>query len=228
MSAKPRISSDEGLVPARSLLAIRLLMTVAVALCVYLVWVSLGGKAVAGCGPESGCREVLRSRWAYWFGVPVSAPALVLYLALFAGTFRLQRQRPPALQRLAWHWIIPGSVLAVGAALWFLALQVFVLKRVCPFCLGTHAAVVAAVGCLLRHAPLRPVPEKPWQQEKQVYVPPPLARKLCLWASAGMAALVAGQLLHQKKQFVVTPASASVTGGPETRPGGPSSCLTAL
>src|SRR5437773_9177148 len=33
------------------------------------------------------------SRWSRWMGVPVSALALLVYAAIFAGTFRLRRSR---------------------------------------------------------------------------------------------------------------------------------------
>ena len=62
---------------------VRLLCGVAFCVSAYLLYGSLTGDRLAGCGPESGCDAVLRSRWAYIFGLPVSLPALMLYLAVW-------------------------------------------------------------------------------------------------------------------------------------------------
>src|SRR5580698_544682 len=46
----------------------------------YLLSVSRAHRHLpAGCGQGSGCDEVLNSRWAQVFGVPVSGPALAVY-----------------------------------------------------------------------------------------------------------------------------------------------------
>jgi len=52
----------------------------------YLAWVAIHHGPAAGCGPTSGCSAVLQSRWAYWLNIPVSAPAVLVYLALFGAT----------------------------------------------------------------------------------------------------------------------------------------------
>src|SRR5262245_26443705 len=94
-------------VPPVRLLAIRSLLAVALACSAYLAFLSLtGGKAV-GCGPESECDKVLASRWAYWFGIPVSAFALVVDATFLAATFRLRRTIAVPRQRQAWTVAVP-------------------------------------------------------------------------------------------------------------------------
>src|ERR1051326_8126105 len=69
----------------------RLWLLVALCGAGFLVAVSFSGAAVAGCGPGSGCNQVLASRWAYWFGLPVSLPGFVVYFFLLASTWALGR-----------------------------------------------------------------------------------------------------------------------------------------
>jgi uncharacterized membrane protein len=216
--------SPEGLLSSPRLFVIRFFTVIAIALASYLLWVSLGGLSI-GCGPESNCDKVLHSRWAYWFGVPVSAVALAVYVAMFVGTLRLGRDVPVAQQRRAWAVLIPGAITVIGAAVWFTGLQLFRIKVLCPFCMGAHAAGFVAATVVLLSAPFRHPPEKPWQAEKQVFVPFLLARKLSLAAVAGLALLVAGQALHQPKTFALTTVPTNIVAQTLAQTSAPSSLL---
>jgi len=204
MPSKSKNSPAEGLVHPRLVLVIRLLVAAAIGFACYLLWVALTGSSVAGCGPDSACDKVLHSRWSRWLSLPVSALALLVYAAVFAGTFWLRPTVERRQQRRAWSVLIPCAVVLIGAAVWFLVVQSFILKSFCPFCLTAHGCGLAAAVMLLYSAPFRPLPEKAWQQEKQVFVPPTLRRKLVLIALAGVALLVAGQFVGSPgKQFQV-------------------------
>ena len=188
------------------LLAIRLCIAGAMLVSVYLAWLSLtGGKAV-GCGPDSGCDKVLQSRWAYWFGAPVSLCALAVYSLILGASFRLTKKTPPEVQRKAWAWLVSCALLVAGAALWFTGLQIFGVKAICAYCLAAHASGFAAAILLLVNAPFKSAPGRPWDSEKQVYVTPRLARKAALVAVAGLAGLVGGQFAQTHKTFVIAPA----------------------
>src|SRR5271169_6325729 len=80
----------------------RALLVIALCGAGYLAAVSLHDGPVAGCGAESGCNKVLQSRWAYWLDIPVSVPALLVYLALFGATILLQKRPSPDDQRGSW------------------------------------------------------------------------------------------------------------------------------
>src|SRR5436190_1459660 len=157
---------QSGFVSAGFLFAIRFFTAAAIGLGCYLLWVSLSGGTVAGCGPDSSCDKVLHSKWSRWLGLPVSGLALLIYSGLFAGTFWLRHNVAPSSQRTAWNALIPGSVAIIGAALWFLIVQAFILLSYCPFCLAAHGSGLAAAVMLLYAAPFRKPPEKPWQKEK--------------------------------------------------------------
>lgn len=132
--------------------ATRLLLSLASLGAGYLLFVSLSGSVPIGCGEGSSCDDVLASRWAYWFGLPVSAPALALYLSLLVLTFLPEIgsiSKPPPWRT---KFLIFGATAIIVAAVWFLGLQVFVLKSFCKFCLATHAAAVIAAGLMMRHS----------------------------------------------------------------------------
>jgi len=225
-SSKAKRPQPEGLLSPARLFAIRLFILIAIAIACYLFWVSLGGVAVAGCGPESNCDQVLHSRWAYWFGIPVSAVALSIYLAIFVTSLRLGSNVPIALQRQAWKILIPCAITVIGAGVWFIGLQLFSIRAVCPFCMAAHGAGLVAATIVLLSAPFRNPPEKPWQAEKEVFVPLMLARKLSLAAVGGLALLVAGQTLHQRKTFAVTTMPTNIVAHPASGTSAPPPLLT--
>jgi len=176
------------------------------AISAYLAWLSLTGGKAMGCGPESGCDKVLQSRWAYWFGAPVSLFALAVYSLILGASFRLSEKTPPEVQRKAWTWLVTCALLVAGAALWFTGLQMFGVKAVCAYCLVVHAGGFAAAVLLLVNAPFKSAPAKPWDLEKQVYVTPRASRKAALFAVAALAGLVGGQFAQTHKTFVIAPA----------------------
>lgn len=116
------------------------LCVVALGLSGFLAWSAFRAGDIAGCAAEGmwDCSHVLHSRWSKWFGIPVSIPALALYMSL-AGTLLFVDQRvPPQVRALAWRL---GTVLALAAAaagVWFLSLQVFVLGSLCKYCVAVH------------------------------------------------------------------------------------------
>ena len=204
MAAKLKYTRQDGFVHPGWLLGVRVLMLAALAVAAYLLWISVGSGASAGCGPNSNCDKVLHSRWSRWLGVPISAVGLLVYGTILAGTFWLRRSVPPADQRKAWGWLIPCSIAVIGAAIWFAAVQGLILKKFCPFCLTAHACAAVAAVILLWCAPFRRPPEKPWQQEKQVFVPPGSGRKLAWMGLVPVTVLIAGQIVRwPQREYVV-------------------------
>src|ERR1017187_5424352 len=191
-SSPPTISST----PAW-LLLVRALLAVEQVGAAYLAWVAIHNGPVAGCGPESGCDKVLHSRWAYWLDIPVSVPALLVYLALLGATVLLQKRPAPDDERGSWAAIITLSVIVAGAALWFVGLQVFVIKAYCKFCMTAHACgLTAAVLCLM-HIPLARDPNTSmWTTGSgKQGVPRNALGLLAMVGLAGVMVLAGGQLL---------------------------------
>lgn len=131
-----------------------LLCAACLALAGWMVFHSLTGARMVGCGAGSGCDSVMGSPWAYVLGgVPVSLPAAVAYLLLGICVLFLGGDKPEdqALDRILWPLMLVLSGCIIGAALWFCYLQAFVLHAFCKYCtllhlLGTVAAVLVIVA----------------------------------------------------------------------------------
>jgi len=234
-------NSSQSAIPSTPawLLWARALLAVAILGAGYLAWLAIHNGPAAGCGPESGCNKVLQSRWAYWLDLPVSVPAVLVYLALLGVTILLQKRPSPDDQRGSWAAIIILSVIVAGAALWFVGLQVFVIKAFCKFCMTAHACGFAAALLCLKNTPLAADPDTPmWTTGSgKRGVPRQAVFSLVLIGLAGVAVLAGGQMLFQKQRNVVkvlpvagaratktaaSPSSASTNHSTPKAPGGPS------
>ena len=124
-----------------------LLCAACLALAGWMLFHSLTGARMVGCGAGSGCDSVMGSPWAYVLGgVPVSLPAAVSYLLialciLFLGG---ESEEDRSLDRFLWPLMLVLAGALVGAALWFSYLQLFVLHAFCKYCTLLHL-----LGCML-------------------------------------------------------------------------------
>lgn len=122
---------------------IRLLSVVALTISGYLAWLAVTGRTAAGCGEGSlGCERVLSSRWSYVLDVPVSIPAISLWLTVVCVSLFAGQNRLPALRRSAWMLLTLLTTAAVGAAGWFMCLQAFKLHHWCLYCMAAHACAL--------------------------------------------------------------------------------------
>jgi uncharacterized membrane protein/protein-disulfide isomerase len=127
----------------------RIAALVALAVCVYLAWVALQGSKIAGCG-ETGpvdCESVLQSQWSRWFSLPVSIPAAGVYALLLVALLFVGGATSP-IASLAWKGAIALSLMAAGAAIWFITLQFFWLQSLCTYCLVVHGCGLLIAGLI--------------------------------------------------------------------------------
>lgn len=138
--------------PARRLVwSLRLLCVAAIVISSYLAWTAFSMTPVYGCsaGDIIDCGHVLKSKWSRVFGMPVSVPAIGLYASLLTLLGFSLRQAPASFHKLLWNGITIGGLMAGCAALWFIGLQVFVLKHLCPWCLAVHSCGLIISGLLI-------------------------------------------------------------------------------
>lgn len=193
--------------PGSWLLALRAFCLVAFGLSAYVLWGSLTGERLPGCGLESGCATVLKSRWAYIFRVPVSLPALLLYASVLGSTVILVRARSLGLRQVARTFLICAAAAVLGAAAWFIGLQLFIIHAICPFCMAAHACGLAVGGLILAREFKAPTGYLTLAFEPSRR-PVPLSRNaLVLAGFAAVVLLIVGQLVDQPKMFAVDSAA---------------------
>ncbi len=97
-----------------------------------LLYQSMTGVAIAGCGVRKSCDVVLASDWSVWLGVPVTIPAFGLWLFMLVAA--------------AGGWLRPlryAALLATAAGVWFVYLQVVKVQTLCPYCMAAHGCALA-------------------------------------------------------------------------------------
>lgn len=207
--APMKSSTRDGVLRGGYAAVIRLLLVAAAGVSGYLLSVSLSGGNAVGCAPGSACDAVLQSRWAYVLGIPVSAFALILDGALLLTTFSLGGKSSPPQRRKAWELSFPAAMLVIGAALWFIALQLVVLKRLCPWCMTAHVAGSTAAVLLLLRFPMKERVERP---EKDPSVLKGTTLKLGVIALILFALFAIAQIVIAPRTFVVENIPAGTTG----------------
>ncbi len=135
-------------------LIVRVLSLIAFGVAGYLAANSLTNSQPAGCAPGVGCGEVLSSPWSSLWGLPVSVPGVVVYFSLFLLTFHLSPSQSDHHRRVAWSLFVALAALAGLAAVWFIYLQLFIIKSICPYCMIDHACGLLIAALVLYSAPL--------------------------------------------------------------------------
>lgn len=127
-------------------LIIRILANLGLVLGLYLATAS-GGDQVLGCGAGSGCDAVLGSVWSRWLGVPVGWFAVVVYALVVGLSWRMH-----GLRSRGWSVLVVLGMLLIGAGLWFVGVQIFILGALCPWCMAEHGIGLVVGVLLLRQA----------------------------------------------------------------------------
>lgn len=133
--------------------ALRCLCLTGLGISAYLAWTAINMSPVFGCGGGEiiDCGHVLNSKWSKVMGIPVSVPACGLYASLLAMLTFVRRPGSKALTQLLWNALTAGACMAGLAALWFIGLQIFALKHLCPYCLAVHCCGLILAFLLLRN-----------------------------------------------------------------------------
>ena len=117
-----------------------LLGAAALLLCIVMSIHSLSGAGLVGCGAGSACDSVLGGRWSMLFGIfPISGLAAGVYLAFLLAAGVLLFSNDEGLKDLASKALLLLCGAIVGAAVWFIGLQVFAERALCKYCMTAHA-----------------------------------------------------------------------------------------
>lgn len=90
------------------------------------------------CSLFQGCEKVITSPYAVVFGIPVALFGAIYYFAvLILALAYLDAKKSVFIYFISWF-----SSLGLLASLWFLYLQIFVIKALCLYCLGSAASSI--------------------------------------------------------------------------------------
>ena len=117
----------------------------------YLSWASLTASKVAGCGSGQifDCGHVLNSKWSNVSGIPVGLLAVFAYvtaLAAIVGEWLAPREIVRSASRTVLYIV---AISAGFAAIWFISLQIFVVKHFCQYCLVAHGCSLVIAGIVV-------------------------------------------------------------------------------
>lgn len=100
------------------------------------------------CTIIEGCEVVLTSSYATIFGVPTALLGAIYYLVVALGAFIYLESKHGGGKVAAHHsailkWTLTATALGFGMSLWFVYLQLVILRSICVYC--TLSALTSTV-----------------------------------------------------------------------------------
>lgn len=83
------------------------------------------------CGPTGGCNTVTGSAYATVFGIPVALLGAIYYASMIILSIAFLDARSEKILNIL-KWI---PILGLGASVWFVFLQLFVIHAICLYCM---------------------------------------------------------------------------------------------
>lgn len=147
-----------------------------------------GVRTLPGCGEGSGCDAVMTSRWSQLGMFPVARLAVAVYalLAILALIARSNRHT-----QFLQASVLCFAMISVGSALWFLLLQLAVVRRWCSYCNAVHLLGVLGLASAI------------WA----IHPSPTQLRTATGVATIAVATLIAGQLVLRPRGYAIVPSS---------------------
>ena len=128
-------------------MATALLSLIGVLVAAYLYLYKIGKIGTLACG-TGGCEAVQASQWAMFLGIEVSLIGLVGYLALLIVALA-GLQAPLARRRAVSVLLVAMSGLGVAFAIYLTALELFVIRSICRWCVGSAGIIALVLGSAL-------------------------------------------------------------------------------
>lgn len=129
---------------------------IASALSAWIAARTVGMRGLPGCGEGSACTAIVTSRWSKVGKFSVAGVGAGVYAALtalvaFAICSKGQRERVE-------EAVLCVSLVPASSAVWFLFLQVAVIRRYCLYCNIVH--FLGAIGLTFALLAIRPAPKQ--------------------------------------------------------------------
>ncbi len=123
---------------------------VALGISSYLAWATIQLGTIPGCEADQyfSCDHVMHSNWSKWLGIPVSIPGGATYALALVSLMGLSMSRS-ATAAARWASILVFcSITAVLAGVWFTALQLVAIGKLCQWCLTVHSMGLLLFGMI--------------------------------------------------------------------------------
>ena len=92
------------------------------------------------CEPNGGCNSVQNSKYGYLFGISNSIYGIFIFLTLSIITFSQIKKPTKNKQLLIKYAVTIGFIIAI----YFIFLQIFILKALCRYCLVIDFSMILA------------------------------------------------------------------------------------
>lgn len=123
----------------------------------YLAFEHIQGR-VPPCTILEGCGVVTTSVYSEIFGIPVAVLGAMYYFAIAGLVIAWLDRKQSIILRL----VSFASIIGLAASAYFVYLQLFVLKAICIYCMGSAitSTLIFILGMMmLRKKPLIPAPK---------------------------------------------------------------------
>ncbi len=172
--------------------AVRILGFVALVLSAYL---SLVRFKPVGCGLGSDCHYAFQSTWAKIMGIPVGLFAVPVYLGILLCTGFINIGLADSTRRKAWSMMSALAMLAGAAGIWFVVVQAFLLRAICPHCLAVDICGIVVALLVILRAPLGKPEKLPERAAGPIVIPGGYAMSFAAAALLAVAAFAAIQVM---------------------------------
>ena len=108
-----------------------LLLIFLISLISSIILLSTSNGDSSFCKTDGGCNSIQNSKYAYLFGISNSIYGIFIFAFLSLTTF-IEIIKPTQIKRLL---IDSGAIIGFLIALYFIYLQIFIIKAFCKFCL---------------------------------------------------------------------------------------------
>jgi uncharacterized membrane protein len=171
------------------------LASIASGLSIWLAARSSGIGRLPGCGIGSGCATLAATRWSRWTEIPVAVLGAGVYALLaiisLASLPHIARASSPVVREC----VASLSMAIAASVVWFVALQLLVVRRACIYCNLVHLLGLSIFWIVFFSSGGEKLRE--WHEPMRWMSIP------ALFALFGVVALVAGQLFWRPKMYAV-------------------------
>jgi len=95
--------------------------------------------------PEAGCNSVQNSKHGYIFGIKTANVGVFAFALLSILTFFQIKKPRKELKKI----IITGIIIGAIIAFYFIYLQIFIFKKLCPYCMVADTGAIIALMVLI-------------------------------------------------------------------------------